>query len=109
MNKLLLKAALVSAVAFAGHAAAQSPAPVPSIRVSYSDLDLTTSAGREALSDRLRSAVNKVCSVPAGGIDETLERQSCIRDTSAEVRRKADIAIARAKQKQLGDAAFAGR
>lgn len=109
MNKLLLQAALISAVAFAGHAAARSPVLEPGVRVSHTDLDLTTKAGQKALSSRLRKAVNQVCSVPTGGIDETLERQACIRDTSAEVRRKADVVIARATQKQLGDAAFAGR
>ena len=109
MNKFLLQAALVSTVVLAGHAAAKPPAPEPGVRVSHSDLDLSTKAGRKALSSRLKSAVNKVCSVPAGGIDETLERQACIRDTSAEVQRKADVLIARARQKQRGDDTFAGR
>ena len=109
MNTLLLKAALVSAVAFTGHAAAQPPAAEPSIDVSYSDLDLTTTDGRKIFRNRLNRAAEKVCSVPANGVGGTIEQQWCIRSTSAEVQRKADLVIARAKQKQPGDAAFAGR
>jgi UrcA family protein len=46
----------------AGHALAQSVTDdVPSVQVSYADLDLLSSAGRSALQARVNAAVDRVC------------------------------------------------
>lgn len=55
--------------------------------VAYSDLNLTTEAGRRQLDRRIHSAVRLVCGAKTAAQVESLEialsRRNCIKDTSA--------------------------
>jgi UrcA family protein len=49
------------------------PGPVPQMRVSYADLDMTRSAGRATFDRRVRLAARNVC--PPGGISKAQQEQ----------------------------------
>ena len=59
MRYILLIA--VAAAATLSPCSAYAQADVPSVRVSYADLNLSTTAGREQLDRRLAGAVKQVC------------------------------------------------
>lgn len=61
--------------------AADSVAQIPSVAVSYGDLNLDTAAGVEALYARLRAASRSVCNVGEGkGLAAVMAAKSCYRE-----------------------------
>ena len=62
MKSLFAMTAAILLAATAAPAVAQSIANPPQMVVTYSDLNLTTPAGRAALQSRLDNAVGQVCS-----------------------------------------------
>ena len=66
MKKIALSAAasLYAAVLLSGAAQAAEVETI-SVAVSYSDLDLTTETGQDALDARIHAAVKEVCAKPA--------------------------------------------
>ncbi|MFL5296936.1 MAG: UrcA family protein [Phenylobacterium sp.] len=64
-------AALVTLTA--GHAAAQTDAPLKAT-VSYADLDLSRAGGREALEHRVQAAITRVCADEPSPVDLTRTR-----------------------------------
>jgi UrcA family protein len=108
MKKFFLAAAVLSAATISGPASAQSRSE-PGVVVSSSDLDLRTAVGRATLHARLDAAVRKVCPPFGGGFYETVARQRCISETTAEVRRKARVVIARANRARDTDEGLASR
>lgn len=62
MNKLAIASAV--AVALSSIAAAPAAAQDTQIVISYSDLDLATTAGAQALGQRLEAGVKAVCERP---------------------------------------------
>ena len=62
-------AAMIASVA--GHAAAQDGS-ARTVAVSFADLDLSRSSGREALERRIANAVTKVCAPQPAGVDLTM-------------------------------------
>ncbi len=58
----------------------EATAQMPSVTVSYEDLNLTTSAGVDALYARLRSASRSVCNVgQRRALVDVMESRSCYR------------------------------
>ncbi len=59
---------------------AEPAAELPSVTVSYTDLNLNTPAGVEALYARLRAAAREVCNVrERRGLAEAMESKTCYR------------------------------
>ncbi|MDO7842535.1 UrcA family protein [Sphingomonas immobilis] len=85
MQKFFLKSAIVTLIIGASSAQA-SPVlhqePVPQVRVSYADLDMSSDLGRKKLDRRVRYATDAVC----GGV---LSRDLSIRMTQTACRRNA--------------------
>lgn len=85
MNKPLIGIAVftfaAAAFAAAPAAAADSVAPQLAHPVSYSDLDLTRTAGAETLYRRIKTAADAVCA-PLDGerISEKIDHNSCVSD-----------------------------
>jgi UrcA family protein len=66
VRSLLLPLVAAAALYPAGATAAQiSVGAVPSVKVSFADLDVSAKAGREALSKRIASAAKMVCGRPS--------------------------------------------
>jgi UrcA family protein len=58
----------------------EAAAQIPSVTVSYSDLNLTTAAGVDALYARLRTASRSVCNVGEGrALVELVASRTCYR------------------------------
>jgi len=94
----MLKPILFAAASLAA-AANLSPAfakPItPEVRtVAYSDLDLSTAAGRTRLDRRIQAAVREVCGDTAPSFD--LARRHAVRDCIAETR--ANVQVPQAAQ-----------
>jgi UrcA family protein len=111
MNKFLITAAAtVSAALLSTTASAQSDSPAPSARISYSDLDLRTDAGRQALEARLASAVGRLCwRGIQSGAEAEFERRRCMRTAHVSAQSGARIAIARAYRGENRDVVLAAR
>jgi len=76
--------ATVCLVAAAGPAAAAPvTAAIPTRVVSYADLDLSSTAGRAALNNRVDQAARAVCSVGNGDLFAQAEEARCIRAAKA--------------------------
>jgi len=86
---LVLLVAGLAGSAFGASAWAAETTAAPSVRVSYSDLDLSRDAGVERLYGRLRQAANHVCETGAGSRDL---RVSALREACA--KRALDGAVA---------------
>jgi UrcA family protein len=86
-QRRLIEAAVAAALLIPGAALAQPPAPTgSSAKVAYSDLDLGSDAGAQAMLGRIRKAAVEVCrSQPEGGssADVMARFESCRRDTVA--------------------------
>jgi UrcA family protein len=107
MNKLLLPAALLSAIA-CGQAVAAPAAPGRTVTVTYRDLDLSAGAGQATLKARLDAAVGKVCPQRFdGGAGQMFAQSTCRGDAEASIGPKAQQAIARATGHR--DTMLAGR
>jgi UrcA family protein len=112
MTKFLIATAatLTAAILPAATASAQAAPQVQTIQVSYSDLDLRTAAGRQALDARLRTASLRLCANGTqGGMTVQFQRQQCLRDAHFSARSGARIAIARAQTGEIRDAVLASR
>ena len=98
MTKFLIAtAATLTAAILPSAASAQQAPQTQSVQISYSDLDLRTSAGRQALDGRLRSATNRLCrDGMQSGVTISFERQRCLREARASAQSGARIAVARA-------------
>jgi UrcA family protein len=69
-------------------------------KVSYSDLDLTSDAGRDALHRRIGRAVSAVCSVDdTRDLIAMTKRDRCVRDAWASTRTQVAIAMLSAKRR----------
>ena len=77
MKTLMMLGALIL---IATPAAAESQREERHVTVLYSDLDLTRSAGADAMIARLRMAANKACGPRATELAERARRQICVRD-----------------------------
>ena len=66
----------------------------PEVRVvSYSDLDLSSAAGRNRLEQRIQAAVREVCGdAPSFDLSRRQAVRECIAETSANVQRPAPVA-----------------
>jgi len=71
----------VSALALAalGATAQASEAAVPTLKVSYSDLNVRTEAGAALLYQRIRGAAHFVCGEQGRSLAEKAQWQSCVR------------------------------
>ncbi len=77
---LAIIAAGLGGLLLASSAFAAAAGDAPSVRVSYSDLDLTQDAGVERLYARLRRAANQVCdSADNRDLAAFARRESCVR------------------------------
>lgn len=80
----LLAAAAVAAPAI-GSAAPPRQLDNLSVRVSYADLDIHSTAGAKVLYSRLKRAAEEVCGIRAhiinGSLAQTLKTRECFRDT----------------------------
>ena len=61
---------------------------VPSVTVRYADLDLSTSAGANALHQRIQAAAKQVCSSPGADPIEQIGWRSCYRKAVDDAVRK---------------------
>jgi UrcA family protein len=98
MSVRLAAVSAVAAIAWLGlstEAAAATPPPTVSIRIPYSDLDLTSDAGITELYARVRRAARQVCRTQTTGSRVDERYPACMRQT-------VDRAVA-----QLGVAALA--
>ncbi|MFO1425418.1 MAG: UrcA family protein [Steroidobacteraceae bacterium] len=82
-TSFIIASVLLAGLAGAGvaHADAHArwiPGPVPQMRVSYADLDMTRAEGRATFEQRLRVAARAVCP-PVGAVTTSkLRRTRCI-------------------------------
>ena len=108
----MLKSSLSLALAgmiMSGSALAEEPVEIvfgqPTLRVSYADLDLGSTAGRAVLEGRVRRAAARLC-VDNGVRD--LERQiagrSCIAETMASAAPQVELAVAHRGRTRLAAA-----
>jgi UrcA family protein len=111
MNKFLIAtSATLSAFALSTAASAQQGWQVETVQVSYADLDLGTSAGREALEDRLTSAARQLCSTGTqAGITADFERRRCLREAHFSAQSGLRVALARANRGDNRAAVLAAR
>ena len=76
-----LAAFMISGSLAAKAEAVESTAQIPSVAVSYADLNLDTAAGVEALYARLRAASRSVCNVGEGrGLVAVMAAKVCYRE-----------------------------
>lgn len=100
MKAFALAVAAVAA-AFAGPVAAGSP-DAPQATVRYSDLDLSSTAGRAAFDRRMRSAIRQVCGVgDRPELVHILSARACVVTTSAKVASQVQTALAGAREAAL--------
>ena len=88
---------------FAATAATATDLPsLPSVEISYSDLDLTGPAGQAALRHRIERAVERVCPRSTPFVPrEVGEAAQCRREALASASAVAATAIAQAQQRSL--------
>ena len=77
----------------------------PEVRVSYTDLDLTTDAGRDTLNKRINSAVKRVCVLNDQPSGDYFGWQACRRYAYTGAHRQMRLAIAKADGRKTGIAA----
>lgn len=92
--------ALATIALFASVPAAASE-PANEVRVGYSDLDLTGSAGQETLEQRIRGAVKRVCRPTGPSATSFIEHKACKRAAYAGARSQMKVAIARAGERKM--------
>lgn len=71
---------------------ANPSAQPPSVAVSYADLDISRSVGRETLERRVASAISRVCGTP-GGAHTSLSEKMRVRECRSQVRDRASATI----------------
>lgn len=76
----ILAAALASTPAFAGDPAA------PSVKVEYSDLDLSTEKGRKTLDGRIKVAAKSLCPTPVVTGSRVPRKNICFENAMKSVR-----------------------
>ncbi len=88
----------IAAAGAASAAAAQEidvVGSVPSIAVSFADLNIGSAAGRDVLDARLRGAARRLCHTSSAvPVEEHMERRSCYADALGNARRQAALAAA---------------
>lgn len=92
-------AALFAAALMVPAAAAAQPMVVegglPTISVTYADLNLASDAGRERLLARVRGAATRLCQNHLAGVtSEQIQRRSCYRAAIADARNQMNQAVA---------------
>lgn len=70
------------------------------VRVSYGDLDLTSEAGQETLSKRIRGAVKQVCGRPQPSASGYLQNRNCKLAAMAGAHSQMRVAIAKATERK---------
>ena len=100
---------LFAASALAGAAQVQAQPPIlvegqPTILVPYGDLDLSRSAGQEALMGRVQRAADRLCAAEIRGLGPAMEARRCRGAVLATAHLQVDRAIA-----SYGTTQFAGR
>lgn len=90
--KIIFAALAVSALATTPAFARQME--TVSKEVSYADLDITTTAGRDRLDRRLQAAARTVCNVGRGvGVAAQMDERRCLRTAIGSAREKATLAV----------------
>lgn len=79
---------------------APAQAETRSEQVSYSDLDLATPEGQQALEHRISRAIRQVCGPRAGPLYDYHVRAACRREAKKGTEGQVSVAIARAKSRQ---------
>lgn len=95
-----LAAALAAGALVASPAVAET---LPTVKVAYGDLDLSTKKGQQALERRLKSAAREVCGIEPrtqGFALPSSEARGCYRETVESFER--EIAIRAGQQQQRG-------
>lgn len=69
-----------------------------SVKVDYSNLDLTKAQGVSTFQHRISGAVREVCGGPAFGFQEQMQQRACASSANGAARNDADKAIANARQ-----------
>jgi len=101
--------ALFATVAFIASIPASAAEPqleTRSIKVNYSDLDLTKAQGVSTLQHRVSGAVRQVCDDPAFDLNEKIQQHACTRAAGRAARSDISKAIA---SKGHSSATFAGQ
>jgi len=94
---LIAAAAMLSAPALAQPVIVNgAPTDLPSVRVSFADLNIGSAAGRSSLERRIDVAAAHVCSdAPARmGLDDTMSIRGCVVRAKASGRRQIDTLLA---------------
>jgi UrcA family protein len=79
--------------------AAQSAWDTRSVRVDYSDLDLTRAPGASTLEHRVTGAIHQVCDWPAFELREKIRQRACERGVGTAASKDIQNAIATARQR----------
>jgi UrcA family protein len=77
MKFLIAMSSAILLAAAAAPAVAQSATDAPQTVVNYSDLNLSTPAGRAELQQRLAHAVDLVCPADTRGLDRQVVHNTC--------------------------------
>ena len=84
--------------------AAQPEWDTRSVRVDYSDLDLTGASGISTLEHRVTGAIRQVCDGPAFGLREKMQQRACERSAGTTASKDVQNAISTAKQQSSTNA-----
>ena len=91
--------ALGTAAAFAAPVAAQD---APQVSVSFADLNLSSESGTAILDRRINKAISDVCGGMAPrDVRRNLQYKSCVKETTAAVQPKRDLAVSDYRQGRL--------
>ena len=94
MRTIIIAAALLTATSPAFAEPILVDASAPSARVSYADLDVLSTAGRQALEARVRSAAQALCYSPGKtDLDRALAGKKCFASAMAGARDQIDAAV----------------
>src|SRR4051812_44646019 len=78
--------------------AAQPQLDTQSVKVDYSDLDLTGARGASTLEHRVAGAIRQVCDGPAFGLSEQMQKHACERRAGTAASADIKKAITTARQ-----------
>ncbi|MEM9310688.1 MAG: UrcA family protein [Pseudomonadota bacterium] len=97
-------AAIALAAALAAPGTVAHAGKMPSVKVSYADLNLSSKAGQEIFDRRIKNAVEKVC----GRLDRTLANdvqvRRCRKKTIAAAQASRDLAVANYSENRFAKA-----
>lgn len=95
-STLFLAAVAATAATFSFPALAQ-PAAAPTAEVSYSDLNLASRAGADALQERVARAARRVCTVDGDkSLGSAVEARACAKVAVARAMPQVELALANA-------------